>query len=600
MLLQQRIGAHLTTEGCFFRVWAPHAQQVSVLLQEGERWRGGDPDRVYPMTPSNNGYWSVTVPGVTPGTLYRYAITHEGNTRQRLDPAARDVVNSALTASDGRSDNASIVVENKPYPWAEFRTPAFENFLIYQFHVGSFAGRNDEFQKPIATFRDVEAKFGYIRSLGFNAIQPLPIAEFAFERSWGYNPASFFSPESAYGTPSDLKHFVNAAHEHGLAVIFDVVYNHAGPGDNVLWQYDGYEHEGGIYFEGGKITPWGRGPAWWKWEVQDFFYQNARMYFEEYRADGLRFDYTAAIDGNYLRDVVWKLRQDFPDKYMIAEHHSPDPWIVEAGNFNATWKSHSHHECQRALVGDHSVDRLLGFLSHEPFAHAWNVVNYLSGSHDDIGDPHNGNAKDGINNWDRRHRYLIDLVGGRHNSWARAKCRLAWALCVAMPGTPLNFMGSECLLASPHVAWGYWHDGVDQWGDHRFDWSIAGDALGLEMRQLVTSANNLRWQHPALRSDDFAIVHIDRVTGVVAFTRQFYNDHLLVVANFSDHSFGDHDYRVATGSLEGKLRERLCTQDPRFGGWQGAGNGEGPIPIDHGHANINLPQWSLVVLQATN
>ena len=600
MLLEQRLGSHLTADGCFFRVWAPHAEQVDVLLQTGGKWRANEQAHSHPLSRSANGYWSATVPDVAAGTLYRFAITYQGQTRQKLDPAARDVINSALTAHDGRSDNASIVVENKPYPWVDFRTPAFENFLIYQFHVGSFAGRNDEYQKPIATFRDVESKLPYIRSMGFIAIQPLPISEFAFDRSWGYNPASFFACESAYGTPADLKHLINAAHQQGLAVIFDVVYNHAGPGDNVLWQFDGYEHEGGIYFEGGATTPWGRGPAWWKWEVQDYFYQHARMCLEEYRADGLRFDMTQLINGNYLRNVTWKLRQDFPDKYLIAEHHPADPWIINTGNFHATWDAEAHHECQRALAGDRPVDRLLSILDRQPFPHSWNVVNYLTGSHDDVGDFNNGNAEEGIHNWDRRHRYLIDLLGGRHNEVARAKCRLAWALCVAMPGTPLNFMGSECLLASPHVAWGYWHDGVDQWGDHRFDWSIAGDALGIEMRRLVTAANQMRWQHPALRSDDFQIVHVDRTNNVVAFTRQFYGDRLLVVANFGEQGFAARDYQLSTGDLGDRFVEVLCTQDPPFGGRHGAGNQGEVLLADGGKLGINLPGWALVVLQAVD
>ncbi|WP_442483657.1 alpha-amylase family glycosyl hydrolase [Aeoliella sp. SH292] len=599
MLLEERIGAHLTSQGCFFRVWAPHAEHVRVRMQQSKSWRPHDPATEFDLTKSTSGYWSATVPDVEPGTLYRYQITYQGQTTEHLDAAARDVVSSALTRNDGKSENASIVVENKPYPWEAFRTPSFENFLIYQFHVGSFAGRNDYLNKPIATFADVESKFDYIRSLGFNAIQPLPVQEFAFDRSWGYNPASFFAPESAYGTPSDLKHFVNAAHGKGLAVIFDVVYNHAGPGDNVLWHYDGYENEGGIYFEGGNMTPWGRGPAWWKWEVQDYFYQNARMYFEEYHADGLRFDATTLINGNYLRNVLWRLRQDYPDKYLIAEHLPAHPWVISAGNFNATWRSSAHHEVQRALVGDAPVDRLLGFLDFKPFEHSWNLVNYLTGSHDDCGDPHNGDAESGHRNWDSRHRYLVDLLGGRHNSWARAKCRLAWALNVTMPGTPMCFMGSECMLASPHVAWGYWHDGVDQWGDHRFDWSTAGDALGLQMRELVTTANQVRWDNQALRSDDFRIVHVDRDNNVVAFVREFFGNRILVVVNVGDRNFSHQSYHVPTGGVEGSFIELLCTQDPRFGGWQGAGNAGLELATnDEGRLAINLPQWSVVVLRA--
>ncbi|CAN0381261.1 unnamed protein product, partial [Ectocarpus sp. 4 AP-2014] len=164
-------------------------------------------------------------------------------------------------------DNASIAVGDEPFHWAPFETPRFENFLIYQFHVGSFAGRGDHVQRFPATFADVETKLSYIRDLGFSAIQPLPVQEFAMDRSWGYNPASFFAPESAYGAPDDLRRLVDAAHRRGLAVLFDVVYNHAGPGDNVLWEFDGPAGEGGIYFDWGKDTPWGPGPSWGKREV---------------------------------------------------------------------------------------------------------------------------------------------------------------------------------------------------------------------------------------------------------------------------------------------------------------------------------------------
>lgn len=599
MLLQERIGAHLTGQGCFFRVWAPNAQNIRVLLQQGESWNAGGETQQVDLVRAANGYWSATVPDITAGWLYRFEVTHNGQTSQRLDPASRDVVHSALTRSDSNSKNASIVVENKPYPWASFETPGFENFNIYQMHIGSFAGRNDHFDKPIASFSDVESKFDYVQSLGFNAIEPLPVSEFAFDRSWGYNPASFFAPESAYGTPDELKHFVNSAHSKGLAVIFDVVYNHAGPGDNVLWHFDGHAHDGGIYFEGGGMTPWGRGPAWWKWEVQDYFYQNARMYFEDYHADGLRFDATTLINGNYLRQVLWRLRQDYPDKYLIAEHLPAHPWIITAGNFHATWHADAHHECQRALIGDAPVDRLLGVLGRGPFEHSWNLVNYLLGSHDDVGDPHNGDAEDGHSNWDRRHRYLVDLLGGRHNSWARAKCRLAWALNVTMPGTPMCFMGSECMLGSPHVAWGYWHDGVDQWGDHRFDWATAGDALGLEMRKLVTAANHVRWDNPALRSDDFQVVHVDHDNQVIAFTRQLFENRVLVVVNLGDRNFSDHRYQVGTGGIGNRFTELLCTQEKRFGGWPTAGNaGHHPKPDNSGRIGINLPQWSVVVLRA--
>ena len=505
---------------------------------------------------------------------------------------------AALTRHHPTSENASIVVTNKPYRWSPFDTPRFKTFLIYQFHCGTFAGRNDHLNQQIARFPDLESKLSYVRQLGFDAIQPLPVQEFARNRSWGYNPAAFFAPESAYGSPRQLQHFVDEAHRHGLAVIFDVVYNHAGPDDNVLWEYDGYAHQGGIYFEGGQWTDWGRGPAWHKAEVRDYFLQNASMYFDLYNADGLRFDVTTQINGNHLREVLWQLQQKYPKKYFIAEHLPAHPWITTLGNFDATWLARSHHEMQRALNGDDPVGKLRSFLGWDGYAHAWSLVKYTLGSHDDVGDDKNGNAQDGLTNWDSRHRYLVDQFGGRHNWHARAKCRLAWALNIAMPGTPLMFMGGECHMGAPTVAWGYWHDGSDNHGDHRFDWAIAGDPVGMEMRRLVAAANQVRWDNPALRSDTLIITHEDYDNRVLAFKRWADGNLVLTVVNLGETNFGDHGYGVYTDSQFGQWSQILCTQDAEFGGWHGAGNAfYQPWTQADGKVYINLPKWSVVMFR---
>jgi 1,4-alpha-glucan branching enzyme len=598
MNLHERIGAWLTPDGCFFRVWAPHAQKVSVVIQDGPYWEVDDAMIEHALT-RNGDYWSATVPGVQPTQLYRYKIELPGGgIIEQLDPAARDVLSSELTRNDPARRNGSIVLATDPFLWASFETPRFENFIIYQFHIGSFAGRDDQFNKLWSTFQDVESKFSYIRTMGFNCIEPLPVQEFAMDRSWGYNPASFFAPESSYGSPQDLKHFIDTAHRHGLAVIFDVVYNHAGPGDNVLWEFDGYTNEGGIYFEGGQMTDWGRGPAWWKQELRDYFYQNARMYFEDYRADGLRFDVTTQINGEHLKLVIDRLRNEFPEKYLIAEHLPDHPWIVKTGRFCATWDADSHHDCQRALAGQEPLNKVKSLIGWEGYDHAWNLVKYTLGSHDDVGDQENGNAQQGLSNWDTRHRYFIDQLGGREDWQARAKCRLAWALNIAMPGTPMMFMGSECHMASPYVSWGYWHDGLDDHGDHRFNWSIAGDAIGMDMRRLVEACNAIRWENPALRSDSLTIPHEDPTNQVLGFARQLYDNIVLAVVNLSEQNFTNNSYGVRTGGRDGQWTQILCTQDAPFGGWDGAGNAfYEPWTQSDGQLYINLPKWSVVIFR---
>ncbi|MFO0889024.1 MAG: alpha-amylase family glycosyl hydrolase [Isosphaeraceae bacterium] len=321
--LTDRIGAWLDASGCFFRVWAPTAQAVAVLIQDGPYWETVDVITRKELT-KQDGYWSGTVPGVNPWQLYRYEITPAaGAAFETTDPAARDVISSDLTRSDPSKRNGSIIQGDWAVPWSPLQTPRFRDFLIYELHVGSFAGRNDGLNKAWSSFEDVEGKLSYIRDLGFNCIELLPVHEYAMDRSWGYNPASFFAPESSYGSPYSLAHLVDEAHRRGLAVVFDVVYN-----------------------------------------------------------------------------------TEFPDRYFIAEHLPDNHWIVKTGGFRATWDADSHHECQRALAGQDPLNRVKGFLGWDGYDHAWNLVKYTLGSHDDIGDDKKGNAEDGLTNWDKRHRYF--------------------------------------------------------------------------------------------------------------------------------------------------------------------------------------------------
>ena len=160
------------------------------------------------------------------------------------------------------------------------------------------------------------------------------------------------------------------------------------------------------------------------------------------------------------------------------------------------------------------------------------------------------------------------------------------------------FMGSECHMAAPHVAWGYWHDGKDLRGDHRFNWEVAGDPIAIEMRWLVSACNELRWQNPALRADSLAVPHEDPINQVLGFVRQFGTNVILTVVNLSEQNFANHSYGVRTGGHQGPWTQILCTQDASFGGWDGAGNAfHEPWTQSDGHLYINLPKWSVVMLR---
>jgi 1,4-alpha-glucan branching enzyme len=295
---------------------------------------------------------------------------------------------------------------------------------------------------------------GYIRELGFTGIALLPVQEFRGNRSWGYNPAFYFALESAYGHPNDLRTLVDSCHEHGLAVIFDVVYNHISDDDSSFYHFDEVGGTGDSYLgtHWTYRTAWGTAPAFWRPGICEFFKENMAMYLYEYNGDGLRFDSTRTIErARGLGNDGWQFMQDltkyaketekFPEKYLIAEHLEDHESILASAGFDATWTAEPFYLMGRALNGDDSVqniEKLIGnsFGPGRTYRYSWNTVTYLMGSHDECGDDQGG-YKSGY------HRWFVERFGGRKNWYARAKARMAWSLNIAMKGTPMLFMGSE-------------------------------------------------------------------------------------------------------------------------------------------------------------
>lgn len=209
-------GATLAENGYFFRVWAPHASEVQLIGNFNALYNNGALG-VHYLTKDTDGYWFGFVPGAAAGNLYKYALLNPGgpdnNSGQlyRLDPLGKDSMHSYNGSSPneqaGLSYNASIIVDTT-YPWAPFNSPSYNDYIIYQLHIGSFAGMNDGLNMTdhggdgkVAWFSDVETKLQYIKAMGFNAIELLPVCEFSRDRSWGYNIALYNTPESAYGAP---------------------------------------------------------------------------------------------------------------------------------------------------------------------------------------------------------------------------------------------------------------------------------------------------------------------------------------------------------------------------------------------------------------
>jgi 1,4-alpha-glucan branching enzyme len=571
-----------------FNVWAPLATRVDVI-GDFNNWTEGHAI----LTNAGNGYWEGTIENIREGDKYKYLIhRNNGETSVRIDPATRDTVDSDTS----NALNHGTVI-NTGFSWTPFNTPAFDDLIIYQCHIGSFCGRNDGLHRDnrTSTFQDVSSKLDYIRSMGFNALELLPIQEYRDDRSWGYNPSFYYALESAYGGPGQLRSFVDECHKRGIAVIFDVVYNHISNIDSSFWHFDNGTTSS---YLSSFNTPWGLGPAFWQDGIKNFFLSNMAMYFDEYNADGLRFDATRYIEYNrglgndgweFMQFLTYFSKMYYPSGYLIAEHVPSHDSIIDSAGFNSTWLDQAYESFLNAMKGISPVDNIintigLDFGSGNFYRHSWNLIKFLTGSHDKAGDMNEGN--DG-------HRYFIELFGGRNNWYARSKARMAWALNICVMGTPMLFMGNECYM------WGYWHDSEDRNGDHRFDWSIAGDSYGMEMRRLVTAANNIRWAHPALRQGSVEITHADYSNNIIAFRRwNNEGDVILVVINASDNNFTNHAYGLNTRQ-SGRWQQILCSQDSEFGGWHGAGNAYyDPYNQNDELIYINIPQWSVLIFKS--
>jgi 1,4-alpha-glucan branching enzyme len=324
------MGANLIADGAAFRVWAPGAERVYVALGGAAGYQPRPQDEL--VRDPATGHWTGFLPAVVDGTKYRFFVVGPGGSGFKRDPWAREL------ELHGYPDCDCLVRHPDAYPWhdANFRPPAFNDLIVYQFHVGRFYARDDEGhdRRPyrVAKFLDALDRVEYLADLGVTALQPLPFVEFQGEWSLGYNGTDLFSPEMDYcvspselvpylhkvnallakknapplthselgGQVNQLKAFIDICHLYGLAAIPDVVYNHAGGGFDLqgIDYFDFPANPGrsnSIYFTedgwaGGKVFAF-------RWpEVEAFLIENAKMLLGEYHVDGLRFDEVTVID----------------------------------------------------------------------------------------------------------------------------------------------------------------------------------------------------------------------------------------------------------------------------------------------------------------
>lgn len=528
-LVLQGMGALPCADGVAFRVWAPHASAVSVVGSFND-WDAS----AHPMQSEPRGYWYAFVERARIGDPYSYQLSTEWGVLRRMDPYAREVTHSA----------GDSIVHDPTFAWddGEFSSPPWNELVIYELHVGTF--NDDAFSQP-GQFTSVTARLDHLKRLGINAIEIMPVGQFAGNRSWGYNPSHIFAVDSDYGGSLGLKRFIQHAHQAGIAVILDVVFNHFGPSDLDLWQFDGWSQngKGGIYFynDHRAHTPWGdTRPDYGRGEVRQYILDNVRMWLEDYHLDGLRFDSTGFIhcigdagseqipDGwSLLQAINDTVARDFPGRITIAEDMRSNAWItkdVGAGGagFGSQWDPHFVQPIRQAVITamdeDRGLESLRDAILHRYNDDAFERVIY-SESHDDVA---NGQS-----------RLPQDVNPADPTGWyAQKRSTLAAALVFTSPGIPMLFQGQEFLEG------GWFRDSVP------VDWDQRQEFRGIVRlyRDLIRLRRNVEGVTQGLCGQFTQVFHLNGERRVLAFhrwNRGGPGDDVVVIANFSHQPLDD-------------------------------------------------------------
>ena len=429
-------GAEFVKGGVRFRVWAPEKMRVEVRIQP----IGGGAVRTLALAREEGGYHAATDPQGRAGDRYQYVLDDAG---PFPDPASR--------AQPDGVHGASLVVDPGAYVWGDtkWKCPPLRDLVIYEIHTGTFT--------PEGTFRALIGKLPYLRELGVNAIQIMPVADFPGGRNWGYDGVALYAPARCYGSPDDLRALVDAAHAHGIAVVLDVVYNHLGPDGNYLGAYSRF------YFNETRHTPWGAALNFdgeHSAAVCEFFVSNATYWLDEFHFDGLRLDATHAILDESERHVLARIA-DSADKraaFVIAEDERNLAMIVadDGHGIDAVYADDFCHTIQVAL-GDpgyrEDFDGSAAELADE-LLHGWHYRGKMSKHH---GVPRGSECAHLPPSCFALCISNHDQVGNRafgerlHQLTSPEAYRAASALLLLAPYTPMLFMGQEWGASTPFL-----------------------------------------------------------------------------------------------------------------------------------------------------
>jgi 1,4-alpha-glucan branching enzyme len=595
------LGATLHKDGTTtFRVWAPFVDKVAVKIGNRAplaltREAGHD---------ASDATWAGKARGTRAGDQYRYLIQSGGSSREYNDPRAQQ-----LTGFDANAKSVIIDSGSAPPP---FTGPTFNTMVIYELHIGTFG----------KTFAGAVAKLDYLKGLGVNAVEVMPIAqnpEFSShtppDHDWGYDPVQLFAVKAQYGTVKDFKEFVKQCHQRQIAVIVDVVYNHL-VGENLLKGFGGFAPASvpnGIYFYGGDRADTGFGPRpdFGRPQVRQYLNDNALLLLRDYGVDGLRFDDTLDIrtyntsggrqtnaeGAQMLREINSSYRNTDPKqpgKITIAEDLQSSGEVTQhsgqaALDFNSQWDDAFWGTVRAAVTAVRDEDRNLGALrdalGKKMSSDVFSRVIYTE-DHDKVGHPENG---------ERRLPGLIDS-GNPESVFARKRSTLAAALLLTAPGIPMLFQGQEMLETRDFS----FTKAVD------VDFARASDpkfsGLVQMYRDMIALRRNLGGTTRGLTGQQLNVFHLDDGNKTLAYHRWENGgsgDDVVVVANLSNQAQSSLNIGMPRGGRwVVRFNSGAKVYDPGFQNGDSFDTDANPGAKDgmNFNANLSIGPYSVVIL----
>ena len=603
------LGAHVLKHqnvgGVHFAVWAPNARHVSVV-GDFNQWDGR---RHLMRQAGETGVWEIFLPGVKDGAFYKYQIVGaDGSVGLKADPVG--------FGSQHPPEQASVVRDIKGYGWKDKawmkarakRADRSSPISIYEVHLGSWRRRYDDGGRPLSYKELARDLVNYVKFMGFTHIELLPISEFPFDGSWGYQPVGLFAPTIRFGPPHEFRDFIEAAHAAEIGVLLDWVPGHFPTDAHGLAQFDGtalYEHADpreGFHQDWNTLIP-----NYGRLEVKNYFVSNALYWMEEYHLDGLRVDAVASMlyrdysrndgewvpnkDGGrenfeaiaFLQEMNTAVYGADPSIMTVAEESTSFPAVsqpVHAGGlgFGYKWNMGWMNDTLRYMEKDPIYRQHDHHLMTFPIDWAFTENFILPISHDEV--VHGKGS-------------MIEKMPG--NTWEKfANLRAYYAFMWTQPGKKLLFMG--CEFAQP-----------EEWNHNaELNWGAAEQPANKGVQQLVRDLNTLYRETPALHvydfaSQGFAWISNDPSQSTIAYARFGGADDaaIVVLCNFTPVERVGFEIGVPR---DGFWEEILNTDAAIYGG-ENRGNLGGVQATDtaadgHGHSvKLTLPPLSVVVLR---